>query len=128
MPKQKEKLTRKEEAIMQLIWKAGRGTVSQIIELMPDPKPPHSSISTVVRSLEDKGYVNHKAYGRTYEYFRVVSRRDYSGWSLKGLVSSYFGGSMNELVSFLVEEENLSPEELKALAEDLENRKKDQES
>ncbi|MEL6668927.1 MAG: BlaI/MecI/CopY family transcriptional regulator [Bacteroidota bacterium] len=113
-------LTPKEEKVMQLIWRVGRGTVSQFIDQLPDPKPPHSSISTVVRSLEGKGYLGHKAYGRTYEYFPIITKRAYSGWSLKGLVSSYFGGSMNELVSFLVEEEDLTPEELKALAEKLE--------
>ncbi|MEM6396988.1 MAG: BlaI/MecI/CopY family transcriptional regulator [Bacteroidota bacterium] len=115
-------LTTKEEKVMQLIWRIGRGTVSQFIEQMPDPKPPHSSISTVVRSLEAKGYLDHKAYGRTYEYFPKISKRAYSGWSLKGLVSAYFGGSMNELVSFMVEEEKLTPEELKKLAEKLDEK------
>jgi len=112
-----KRLTKAEEEIMQLIWDHGPSTVSGLIEHMGTPKPPHSSISSIVRILEKKEFVDHKAYGRTYEYFPVVKKSDYSKFSLKRLVSQYFEGSMNELVSFLVKEDDISIHDLKELTE-----------
>lgn len=116
-----QKLTKAEEEIMHLVWEHGAATVSQLISGMTEPKPPHSSISSIVRILEKKGFVDHKAYGRTYEYFPIVSKEAYSSFSIKKLVSNYFSGSMNELVSFLVKEEQVDVKELSALIEKLEN-------
>ena len=116
-------LTKAEEEIMQIIWRLERCTVSQIIEDMGLPKPPHSSISSIVRILEKKVFVDHKAYGRTYEYFPVVSKEDYSKRTINQLVTDYFEGSMNRLVSFLVKEKDLDQTELTELLKDLENKK-----
>lgn len=118
-----KKLTKAEEDIMQLIWEHEAATVSQLIEGMDTPKPPHSSISSIVRILEKKGFVDHKAYGRTYEYFPIISKEAYSSFSIKKLVSNYFQGSMNELVSFIVKEEDVDVQELSDLIEKLENKK-----
>jgi BlaI family transcriptional regulator, penicillinase repressor len=112
-------LTRAEEEIMQFIWRLGRCTVSNIIDEMEPPQPPHSSVSTIVRILEKKGFVSHKAYGRTYEYFPVVTREEYSKGSLLSLISEYFNGSAPQLVSFLVAKEETSIEELQELIKDL---------
>lgn len=112
-------LTRAEEEIMQFIWRLGRCTVSNIIDQMEPPQPPHSSVSTIVRILEKKGFVSHKAYGRTYEYFPVVTREEYSKGSLLSLISEYFNGSAPQLVSFLVAKEETSIEELQELIKDL---------
>lgn len=113
------KLTQAEEEIMQHIWRLGRCTVSQVIESMGDPDTPHSSVSTIVRILERKGFLDHKAYGRTYEYFPLVSREDYSRRSLRSIIRSYFDGSPMELVSFLVQKDEASVEELQALIREL---------
>jgi len=122
-----KRLTKAEEEIMQIIWQLERCLVSDIIKELDKAKAsgetkktPHSTISSIVRILETKGFVNHKAYGRTYEYFPVISKTDYSKQSLKKLVSNYFGGSMNELVSFLVKEENLDVKELTDMLDKLE--------
>lgn len=112
-------LTKAEEEIMKYIWQLGRCTVSNIIEEMNAPKPPHSSISSIVRILERKGFVDHKAYGRTYEYFPLISRDEYSKKSLISLIREYFEGSTPQLVSFLVEEEETSIEELQELIKQL---------
>ena len=118
-----QKLTKAEEELMQMIWDEGRTTVSQLIDKMGTPKPPHSTISSIIRILEKKGFLNHKAYGRTYEYFPIIEKRDYSKFSIKGLVKNYFEGSMNELVSFLVEEEDLKLNELSELLDELDKDK-----
>ena len=113
-----KKLTRAEEEIMQLIWDHEPCTVSDLISTMR-PKPPHSSISSIVRILEQKGFVGHKAYGRTHVYHARVSKKDYSKFSIKSLVSKYFEGSMPDMVSFLVKEEDLDVEALKNLIKTL---------
>ena len=115
-----KRLTKAEEEIMQKFWDHGPNTVSALIEQMNPPKPPHSSISSIVRILEKKEFVGHKAYGRTYEYFPIIEKESYSKFSLKRLVSNYFEGSMSELVSFLVKEDDISVADLKELTKKLE--------
>ena len=112
-------LTKVEEEIMKDIWSLGRCTVSDIIDRMEDPKPPHSSISSIVRILERKGFVDHKAYGRTYEYFPLISKEEYSKGSVISLIQEYFNGSTPQLVSFLVAKEETSIEELQELIKEL---------
>lgn len=118
------KLTRAEEDLMQIIWDLGPCTVSQIRDVIAQKsdgkKPPHSTISTIVRILDEKGYLTHKAYGRTYEYRPIISRKEYSKNSLKKLVNDYFNGSMDTLVSFMVKEDDLKISELSDLVERLE--------
>lgn len=114
-----EKLTKAEEEIMQIIWKLGRCLVRDIIEHLGDPDIPHSTVSSVVRILEKKGFVNHKAYGRTYEYFPTIAKEDYSKEEISGFLTKYFKGSAKRLVSFLVKEKDLSVKELAELMKDL---------
>lgn len=114
------KLTKVEEDVMRLIWKIGPCTVSNLLEKIGEPKPPHSTISSVVRILEKKGFVNHKAYGRTYEYFPIITQEEYSGHRLNNLMQSYFGGSVKKLVSFLVDKNDVDLKELGELMKDLE--------
>ena len=123
-----KKLTKAEEEIMQIIWQLDRCTVSQILEYMVEElgmkKPPHSSISSIVRIIEKKGFLDHKAYGRTYEYFPIVSKDDYGKKTLKSFVQNYFDGSMSRLVSFMVKENDLSVEEINEMLEQLEEGEK----
>jgi predicted transcriptional regulator len=118
-----QKLTRAEEEVMQYLWKLKRCTVSNILDEIGKPAPPHSTISSIVRILESKGFVNHKVYGRTHEYFPVISKMEYSKRNLKELVKDYFGGSANKLVSFLLNEENLSLEDLDELIRQIKQKK-----
>lgn len=118
------RLTKGEEEVMQIIWQKERCLVSDILEEMKSDagkKPPHSTISSIVRILENKGFVDHKSYGRTHEYFPIVDKEAYSKTSVGKLVSDYFEGSMSNLVSFLVKEKDLSVEELKEMLEKLED-------
>lgn len=115
-----KKLTPAEEEVMQWIWTLGRCTVSDILDHLGEPRPPHSTISSIVRILEKKGFVDHKAYGRTHEYFPSVARDDYRRKSLQQLVSDYFDGSVHRLVSYLVKEEQVDWDELQQLLDGLE--------
>jgi len=120
-----KKLTKAEEEIMQIIWKLERCTVKDIRETVGGKKlPPHSTISSIVRILDDKGFLGHKAYGRTYEYFPTITKADYSKKTIRDFVGDYFGGSMNSLVSFLVKENDLDLEALNELIKENDKTKK----
>ncbi|MDD5820275.1 MAG: BlaI/MecI/CopY family transcriptional regulator [Candidatus Cryptobacteroides sp.] len=116
-----KKLTKKEDEIMNLFWDKGAMFVKELLELYPDPKPHFNTLSTMVRTLESNGYLSHKAYGNTYQYFPVVSREEYAGSSFKGIISSYFNNSYLSAVSALVKEEKITVEELKELINKIEN-------
>ena len=115
-----QRLTKAEEEIMHIIWQLGRCTVSDILDVIEKTdtergRPPHSSISTIVRILEEKKFLDHKAYGKTYEYFPTVAKDDYSTKTLSKFITDYFEGSASNLVSALVKDEKLDADELKKL-------------
>lgn len=114
-----EELTKAEERIMQIIWKLQKAFVKDIIEEMDEnPKPPYNTISSIVRLLEKKGYLGYKAYGKTYEYFPVISKEAYTRTTFSKLFSGYFDSSPASLLSFMVREQSLTDSdiaELKAL-------------
>ncbi|RYY51519.1 MAG: BlaI/MecI/CopY family transcriptional regulator [Chitinophagaceae bacterium] len=113
-------LTKAEEEVMQIIWNLERCLVRDIIEALGDPDMPHSTISSVVRILEKKEFVDHKAYGKTYEYFPIVTKEEYAQQGVKSLMEKYFGGSPRKLVSFLVQSEDMNLKELNELMKALE--------
>lgn len=117
------RLTEKEEEIMQYLWENGPMFVREILEKYPDPKPHYNTISTVVRLLEEKGFVDHKVYGNTYQYFAAISLEDFKGKALRKVISDYFDNSYTNVVSTLIEEESLSVDELKGLIEKIEKGK-----
>jgi BlaI family transcriptional regulator, penicillinase repressor len=108
-------LTRKEEEAMKILWKARKGFIKELIELHPDPKPLYTTLSTVVRGLEEKGYVSHKAYGKNHEYYPVITKAEYRKVFMKDIVKDYFGSSYKNVVSFFVDEKKLSASDLKKL-------------
>ncbi len=110
-----KELTRAEEQIMQILWDLEKGFVKDIIERFPEPKPAYSTVSTIVRILEQKGFVDHTAYGKTHEYFALVARNDYTRTYMKNFMKNYFSGSFREMVSFFAKEDNLSVAELDEL-------------
>lgn len=111
-----EELTKAEERIMQVLWKLQKAFVKDIIdELDEEPKPPYNTISSIVRLLEKKGYVNYKAYGKTYEYFPAVSKDQYAKTTFSKLFSGYFDNSPASLLSFMVKEEKLSEKDIEEI-------------
>jgi BlaI family transcriptional regulator, penicillinase repressor len=121
-------LTRAEEQVMQILWDLGEGLVKDIRDRFDDPKPVRNTVSTVVRILEKKGFVDHKSYGNVHLYFPVVSRDEYSKTQLFGLLESYFDNSFPAMASFFAREKDLSVAELEELMietrEELSARKK----
>ena len=105
-------LTRAEEEVMQVLWKIEKGFVKEILEHFPEPKPAYNTVSTITRILQDKGFVSHKAYGRTHEYFPVVSKDEYSTMHLKTFVKDYFSNSFEKMVSFFAREKGISMKEM----------------
>jgi BlaI family penicillinase repressor len=110
-------LTKAEEQVMQVLWKNGPSFVKEIIAELPDPKPAYSTTSTIVRILQDKGFVSHKAYGPTHQYFAVVSKEEYSHFSMKKMMNNYFDGSMKKMVSFFSRKEKVDAKELEEIME-----------
>lgn len=110
-----KELTKSEEQIMQILWDIEKGFVKDIISHFPEPKPAYNTVSTIVRILEDKGFVNHRAYGKTYEYFPLISKREYTKKFLSRIMGSYFSNSYKQLASFFTEENNLSLQELEEI-------------
>jgi len=116
-------LTNREEEIMELFWKKESMFVKDIIDELSEPKPHYNTISTIVRGLEEKGFVGHEQFGNTYRYFAIISREEFSKNTIKNLVSKYFDKSYSSVVSMFVEEENISVEEIKALISQVEKSK-----
>lgn len=108
-------LTRAEEQVMQILWDLEEGLVKDIRERFDDPKPARNTVSTVVRILEKKGYLDHKSYGNVHLYFPLVSRDDYSRSQLFGLLEGYFDNSFPAMASFFAREKDMSVAELEEL-------------
>ena len=116
-------LTAKEEEIMGFFWGKGPLFVKEMLAFYEEPKPHFNTLSTIVRGLEDKGFLSHHAYGNTYQYYAVVSCDDFKKKTLKGVISKYFNNSYLSAVSSLVREEDISLEELKLLIQEVEKGK-----
>ncbi|MFH0761408.1 MAG: BlaI/MecI/CopY family transcriptional regulator [Bacteroidota bacterium] len=110
-----EKLTKKEEQAMQVLWTVKKGFVKDLLENYPDPKPHYNTVSSLIRLLEEKGYVGHRAYGNTHQYYPLVTREEYRKTFISDVVDSYFGNSYMNVVSFFAREQNISADELREI-------------
>lgn len=119
-----KKLTQKEEEILALFWEKGPMFVKELREFYTDQKLHYNTLSTMVRAIEEKGYISHEQFGNTHRYFAVVTKEEYSKRTLGNVVKKYFNNSYKNVVSALVDEENLSVEDLKKLISEIENNKK----
>lgn len=121
-----KELTKAEEQVMQILWQLNEAIVKDIIEQMPEPKPAYNTVSTVVRVLEGKGFIHHRANGNSHIYLPTIKEADYKKFTFDKMMKNYFSNSYQSLVSFLVKEKNMSIEELEELtqlAEKLKNKK-----
>ena len=121
-----KELTKAEEQVMQILWQLKEGIVKDVLDKMPEPKPAYNTVSTVIRVLEGKGFIDHKAYGNSHVYFPLISGDEYKKFTFDKMMNNYFSNSYQSLVSFLVKEKNMSLQELEEitqLAEKLKNQK-----
>ena len=118
-----KKLTQKEEEILNIFWERGPMFVKELKEIYSDQNLHYNTLSTIVRAIEEKGYIDHEQFGNTHRYFTVISKEDYRKSTLGSVVKKYFDNSYKNVVSLLVEEDNLSLEELKKLIAEIENQK-----
>lgn len=117
--KELKELTRAEDQVMQILWELEKAFVKDIIEHMPEPKPAYNTVSTIVRILETKGFVGHKAYGKTHEYYPLISRDRYTKFYLNNMITGYFNGSFQNLVSFFAKENKMNASDLEKLLKEI---------
>ncbi len=118
-----KKLSPKEEQVLKILWQVKKGFVKDLLKYMPDPKPHYNTLSTIVRNLEEKGYVGYTAYGPTYEYYPLISKEQYTQQSIAKLLTGYFDNSYKNLVAFFAQEEKISAEELKEILDKINNQR-----
>ena len=119
-----KQLTKAEEEIMQILWKLEKANVASIIKEMPEPKPAYNTVSTIVRILEDKGFVDHEKKGKGYLYFPLLARETYSNQSINKLMNNYFNGSFKSMVSFFMKKNDMDTKDLEAILKEINKKEK----
>lgn len=117
-----QKLTNKEEEIMHILWKLEKAFVKDVLMEIEDEKPHYNTLSTIIRNLEDKGYVGHNAYGNTHQYFPVVTKEDYRKGFMSNAIENYFNNSYKSMISFFAKEEKISADELREILDMIEKK------
>lgn len=110
-----KEITKAQEEILKALWKINEGAVLDVIQVLPEPKPAYNTVATVIKVLENKGFVDHKVYGKTYVYFPVITQTEYADFIFKDSVKDLFGNSLNNFVSFFIKQNNVSLNELDEL-------------
>ncbi len=120
-----KELTKAEEQIMQVVWNLGKGFVKDVIDQLPEPKPAYNTVSTIIRILETKGFIDHKAFGKSHRYFPIISKEEYKSFATDKLLNGYFSNSVENMFSFFVKEKKLDlkeADEILKLIEKLKNK------
>lgn len=118
-----QELTRAELEIMRILWAEGPAVVHALLDAMEEPRPAYNTVSAIVRILEKKGFVGHKAYGKTHEYYPLISKDDYARRYMDTVLDNFFGGSLSRLVSFFSDHKAISVEETDAILNLLRDKK-----
>ncbi len=118
-----QKLTNKEEEIMHILWALENAFVKEVLAEIKDDKPHYNTLSTIIRNLEEKGYVAYNAFGKTHQYYPIISKEAYKKRFMTTAIENYFNSSYKNMVSFFAKEEKISVEELKEIIDLIENKK-----
>ena len=119
-----QKLAKREEEIMQACWHLGKAFIKEIIAELPDPRPHYNSVATMVRILEEKGFLSHEIFGNTFQYFPVVSKEEYQNQAFDDIVRKYFNNSYPRMLAYFAKEQKISKDELKEILELIQSQKK----
>ncbi|MFD2916616.1 BlaI/MecI/CopY family transcriptional regulator [Psychroserpens luteus] len=114
-----KQLTKAEEEIMQVLWQLEKANVKDVINQLPEPKPAYNTVSTIVRILENKGFVDYEKQGKGHIYFPLLKKQDYSNQSINNLVDNYFQGSFKSMVSFFVKKNDVDLKDMEAILKDI---------
>ncbi|MEJ7778930.1 MAG: BlaI/MecI/CopY family transcriptional regulator [Daejeonella sp.] len=120
-----KELTKAEEQIMQVLWDLEKGFVKDVVDQLPEPKPAYNTVSTIIRILETKGFIDHEAFGKSHRYFPLISIEEYRNFATEKLLSGYFNNSVENMFSFFVNEKKLDlreADEILKLIEKLKNK------
>ncbi len=120
-----KELTKAEEEVMQILWRLKRAFIKDILERFDEPRPAYSTVSTIIRILQDKGFVSYKVYGRTYQYFPVISKDDYRKSQMSSFVRNYFSNSYQKMVSFFAREDSITVKEMEEIMAMMKNEDRD---
>lgn len=121
-----EKLTKREDQIMRILWELEKAFVKEIIAEFPEPKPHYNTVSTIIRLLEKKGYVDHNAFGTTHQYFPVIQKKEeYQKTEVKNVLKTYFGNSPSQMILHFAKEDKISAEELEEIMKMIKKKEKE---
>ncbi len=118
------RLSEKEEAIMQALWALEHAFVKELLAELPEPKPPITTVSSIIRKLEAEGIVGYEAFGKTHRYYPILTKEEFRKSYFQRLMDDYFGGSPESLLSFFVKEEEMDPQEIQDLLDRIKDRNK----
>ncbi len=118
------KLTNAEESVLKILWEKEKAFIKEVIEEIQGKKPAYSTVSTIMRILERKGYVSYESFGKSHRYYPLIKREDYTKGVLSHIMNSYFGGSFKEIVNFMSNSNNISISELDEILSELKNENK----
>lgn len=116
-----QKLAKREEQIMQILWRLNKAFVKEIMDEFPEPRPHYNTVSTIIRILEEKGYVDHEQFGNTYRYYPVLKKEIYQQQELGDILEAYFDNSYPKMVAYFARQEKISPEELEDILKMIRN-------
>ncbi len=116
-------LTKAEEQIIQILWQRDKASVKEVLARLPEPKPAITTVSTIIRILESKGFVAHEQVGRGFVYFPIVKKEDYTKFSMRKMINNYFDGSFKNLVSFFAKNEDIDVQELEEILKEIKKEK-----
>ena len=108
-------ITKAQEDLLKALWEIKEGAISDVLDSLDEPKPAYNTVSTIIRILEKKGFVDHKAYGTTYEYFPIVKKEDYANFHFSDFMKNYFNDSFPRMAAFFARENNLSMEDMEEI-------------
>ncbi|WP_159948166.1 BlaI/MecI/CopY family transcriptional regulator [Polaribacter septentrionalilitoris] len=118
-----EKLTNKEEEVMHILWTLKKAFVKDVLAEIKEDKPHYNTLSTIIRKLEEKGYVAYTAYGKTHQYYPIIPKEEYRKEFMNTAIANYFNSSYKNMVSFFAKEEKISEAELQEIIELIKKKK-----
>ena len=119
----KQRLTPKEEELLQVLWRLQKAFVKEIVAELPKPRPHYNTVSTIIRKMVDKGFVGYESFGNTHRYYPLVSKKTYTENFMQKALRNYFDNSYKNMVSFFAKEQKISADDLREIIELIEKQK-----